>query len=393
MKKIISLLFLFFFISGCMRIPDNDGNLTKNANFPVQTFTPYPTYTLYPTYTPFRAFTPTPKPTSTDTSILFYDDFSNIDWTSEYWEISDTKWKIENNQLIFTQEGRAFAGDTNWTDYIYSINFMGKETIDRCVFFRYTDYWHSYYIFIRSSPINDIVLARTTPDKPDYILATQSFNNYSSNWYSLKIKLQNNHIQVLVNDELKIDYIDKDSPLLSGKIGINAYLPDNPLSVAYFDNAMVKILDENLISPTLTPTPKLSSQIPSKSTAQSPSENSTDQFPSISIDDLYSSPESYYLKSFMINGKLVAFGYIPFNGNNQFVLQVGVGNYIRPIIVLNFSPNDNLRVNNSITVWGYGYGSINDGTNYAPLIIGVGWQTSGAEGQWKAPPNSWIPIH
>ena len=171
--------------------------------------------------------------------ILFYDDFEDIGFTETNWESDETKWEISNGSLNFIHNGRAFAGDTNWTDYEYSVNVNAVKTIDKSIFFRYTDNWHNYYVFVRSSPINDVVLVKTTPSAPNHILTSSSFMNSASTWYSIKVIVEGNQIQVLVNDVLKIDYIDSDSPLLTGKIGILANLSSAEGASVFFDNVLV----------------------------------------------------------------------------------------------------------------------------------------------------------
>ena len=122
-----------------------------------------------------------------------------------------------------------------------------------------------------------------------------------------------------------------------------------------------------------------------------------ENYPLVSIDDLYANSQSYYLQRFLIDGTLVDFGYIPVDGNSVFVLQVGVGNYINPIIVLNLSPNSSFIKNERISIWGYGAGSVSDANspssdNIAPLMIGEWWETSNTQSQWNPPSGSWIPI-
>lgn len=169
----------------------------------------------------------------------FKDDFSNIDQTKNQWENDESDWIIVDEKLKFVDNGRIFAGNNEWTDYTFSVKVMGQKTIDKIIFFRYTDIVHTYYVFLRSSPINDIVLARTTPELPDKILIRVPYQNNESTWYSLKVVLQGNSIRIYINDALAIDYVDSESPLENGRIGLVANLPLDQNASVFFDDVIV----------------------------------------------------------------------------------------------------------------------------------------------------------
>ncbi|TSD04773.1 MAG: hypothetical protein Athens071412_648 [Parcubacteria group bacterium Athens0714_12] len=153
-------------------------------------------------------------------NVLFQDDFN--DGNADGWEVvsgSQENWRVENGKYIVHVEGYdsnsgSVAGDINWDDYIFEVEVMGIEGIDKAIEFRYVDENNMYRINLRSFVIGakDLVLTKIENGQ-DEILKNINFYNLLNKWYRFKIVVKNNNIKIYIDDELLIDYDDIGSAL------------------------------------------------------------------------------------------------------------------------------------------------------------------------------------
>jgi len=157
------------------------------------------------------------------TYVIFEDDFE--DGEAGDWEIRidpyappESVWAVmrdDTNYVLSMGEGIwAGAGHFTWTDYTLEakiklitwgvhVNFRSKEPEGR------------YFLTLHAGRLS-----------LDEELAGLGFSSlkgaedvfYLNKWYSFKIVCVGNSIQVYVDDVLKIDYVDEENPILSGRI-------------------------------------------------------------------------------------------------------------------------------------------------------------------------------
>lgn len=173
------------------------------------------------------------------TGILLSDDFSDVDYSNALWLVHGGTWAVDQGVLQCSANGGLLAGDSSWEDYGFVVDILGVDVVDKIVNFRYRDTSHTYGIDFRSDPYNDVVLAKASPANPNQILQSVHVPNYNNTWYRLGVIAVGNRISVLVNDRIVMDYIDNDSPILQGRIGLGANLHASAISAVYFDNVLV----------------------------------------------------------------------------------------------------------------------------------------------------------
>lgn len=121
-------------------------------------------------------------------------------------------------------------------------------------------------------------------------------------------------------------------------------------------------------------------------------------YPQISPADLYEHPDDYVEKKVMFTGVLISYGtnQQP-DGTDAFILQVGIPDYPRPIIVLGFEPNANLGTNDGIIIGGTG-GGVYYGIDHTdpdlvtPVIFGEWYECNLPVDQQEFPPEFWLPF-
>lgn len=182
--------------------------------------------------------------TQTDGTILFSDDFSDVEKTKEQWDNDPLVWEIVYERLRFTQNSQAFSVDKSWSNYTLKLNMMCISAIDKIVFFRVLSEEQAYYIFLRSGPINDLVLGKGFSEMPDEILKRVAILNFTDTWYAINISVYDNVINIYIDDVLMMNYIDENQPYLTGGIGVMSMLPADPDAAAYYDNVLVTTLGQ-----------------------------------------------------------------------------------------------------------------------------------------------------
>jgi len=120
-------------------------------------------------------------------------------------------------------------------------------------------------------------------------------------------------------------------------------------------------------------------------------------YPQVPAADLYANPDDYYGKSFQFEGVVLSLGMRRYEGSDVYVMQVGVPDYPRPIIVLDFLLNPKLGMHDGIIVGGTGGGAYygidpTDSKSYTPVIHGEWYEGNLLWDQWKYPYEFWTLI-
>jgi len=155
---------------------------------------------------------------------------------------------------------------------------------------------------------------------------------------------------------------------------------------------------KTLVPPnTPIPTFTISSNATVESTGGNTGTEEKKTWPQVSPADLYANPDDYFGKRFMIDGVVIGYGMRKYEGKEVYVIQVGVPDYPRPIIVLDFSPNPRLGMHDGIVIGGTGGGAyygidLTDPKRYTPVILGEWYECNLPWDQWKYPYEFWIPI-
>ena len=154
--------------------------------------------------------------------------------------------------------------------------------------------------------------------------------------------------------------------------------------------------------PTKTPVPPMPTfTISSNATVEMAGEiTATEErktYPQVPAADLYANPDDYYGKSFQFEGVVLSLGMRKYDGKDVYVMQIGVPDYPRPIIVLNFLPNPKLGMHDGIIVGGTGGGAYygidpTDSKSYTPVILGEWYEGNILWDQWKYPYEFWTLI-
>jgi hypothetical protein len=182
-----------------------------------------------------------PKSTTVSpyTTFLFEDDFGNASWTKSQWGILSGSWQVINGSYACTTTGKTSVGNTSWQNYTITVDIKGEgNVVDKAVIFRYTDENNSYGVDFRSAPYNDIVLNKMVAGVHTVGVASAKVTNNNGTWYSLKVSVVNNVIQVFVNNNLVINYTDKSPNVTYGYLALYAQA-SAPNNVVYFDNLKV----------------------------------------------------------------------------------------------------------------------------------------------------------
>ena len=142
-----------------------------------------------------------------------------------------------------------------------------------------------------------------------------------------------------------------------------------------------------------TPMPTISSSATVELTGESDTEEKK-IYPQISPADLFANPDDYDSKRFMVDGVVLGYGYRNFEGKDVYIIQVGVIDYPRPIIVLGFLPNPKLGIHDGIIIGGTGRGAYygidpTDPNIFTPVILGEWYECNLLWDQWKYPYEFW----
>ena len=236
MKKSIqstSLAFViltFFLLYGCTTTP-----------------TPIlPTITPVPTNTPIPP-TVIPATVTLTPFVLFQDDFSK---NSARWEIFGP-WKVQDGMFQIDHNGWAGVfvnplGDIRqWNNFSYEVDHMcEKGGIFSSIHFRGTQAG-SYFLRLHWSNVPTFVGfgKNDTDGKNDTGLRAQEYELVTNHWYHLKVTAIDNHIWNYIDNQLVVEYIDNQDPLLYGNVNLTVYTEEKQGRIqCAFDN--VKLTEE-----------------------------------------------------------------------------------------------------------------------------------------------------
>ncbi|MCK4317165.1 hypothetical protein KAW53_00225, partial [Candidatus Bathyarchaeota archaeon] len=174
--------------------------------------------------------------------VFFQEDFE--DGEAEDWMIyippeapPGSGWAVELDEgnHVLSESGQVWAeaGDFMWTNYTYEVKvkLLNPQTYGQINVResgpagRYLIGFHSRALLLRKE-----YHSSTFYDLKD----TEIFLNLNK-WYTFTIVCVGSNIEVYVDDVLKLDYVDEDDPLLSGRIGVKSC----PESHIHYDDIKV----------------------------------------------------------------------------------------------------------------------------------------------------------
>jgi len=160
---------------------------------------------------------------------LFQDNFED-GITNEWYFInantgqpSPTPWPIEkdSNDFVLSGSGHSWAElriGQNWTDYRFSLQVkLIQEGVHLNFRLNRADR-NRYFIFLHSGGVT--LNKQFFPDTFFNDLSRSDFPIEMGTWHTVSITAQNNRIRVAVDDVDRIDYIDNNSPLFQGTVGL-----------------------------------------------------------------------------------------------------------------------------------------------------------------------------
>lgn len=176
------------------------------------------------------------------THTVFQDDFE--DWDEDAWEMLiapdasyGASWKVldDDGNKVLSLKGTvlAAAGNMDWTDYTLMVRVRLVDVPDGariCV--RVREEGQMYVAFGE----NDLMFTKEYPDR-GYEIAKMETAYGDAVWHVFKVVCVGGGFWVYVDDEPKIEYMDEDDPVLSGRIGFSC----GPSSNAYFDDVRVTV--------------------------------------------------------------------------------------------------------------------------------------------------------
>ncbi|OGV96634.1 hypothetical protein A2W24_01580 [Microgenomates group bacterium RBG_16_45_19] len=158
------------------------------------------------------------------------------------------------------QTGNSVSGSENWSDYAYELDMVAVSGADKNIPFRYIKDTNSslldkfYEVHVSG---NGVYLGKAYGVLNSPPTTTYNFqNNVTYRW---RIELVGNKITVFIKTESDSDFtkllefVDNNSPYLSGSIGVRVGAGSVIPSGVYFDN--IKVYDLSEPEPTPTPLP------------------------------------------------------------------------------------------------------------------------------------------
>ncbi len=184
------------------------------------------------------------------TFLLFKDDFEDGDYSD--WrvdvdpEVEGSAWAVvvEDDNHVLRGEGHTtcMAGDAEWTDYILAFKI---KLVKGMVFvnFRLTQKPEAPDRYTLRLSRSDMVLLKgekSTGERQFTELKRVGADLSPDEWHTVKILCLGGNIKIYVDDGLKIDYTDEESPFLSGSISFEpvTYEGGKP-SIILFDDVKV----------------------------------------------------------------------------------------------------------------------------------------------------------
>ncbi len=101
-------------------------------------------------------------------------------------------------------------------DFVFQADFK-SNSYDKKVIFRADPAGPRYELNLRANPFNDLFLHSPIGD----LAHITGISNTVGSWYTIRVQVVGSHIQVWVDDTLKIDL--HDTTLVSGAVGVRAH--------------------------------------------------------------------------------------------------------------------------------------------------------------------------
>ncbi len=182
-----------------------------------------------------------PKSGWNSTLVVYLDDFDfvgspeyTIDFTKErmevwhglHQEVSQFTylkgiWNLEEGELSGSccDFGEAYTGAHDWKDYTYEVTLIPKVGDYHRINFRVQGAIRSYAVGL--APENKLVLYKN--ENGYRVLVEKDFLWEHGKEYTLKVEVKGPDIKVFVNGKEMIAFTDKESPYLTGQVGMSVF--------------------------------------------------------------------------------------------------------------------------------------------------------------------------
>jgi hypothetical protein len=179
--------------------------------------------------------------------VLFYDDFSN--GNADNWVVNGPgSWYVQNYEYIVdmgtgsSKQSISLAGDINWTDYIFEVDLRGDAGTDKLIAIRYSNNGDFYWLNLRGPWGSGVLFGKAIGNNTGPVLASGSYDIENGVWYHVKVIVQGNRIRAFIDQNLVIDYIDNNSALMQGRIGLMGYTGAYGSCAIHYDNVIVQAI-------------------------------------------------------------------------------------------------------------------------------------------------------
>jgi hypothetical protein len=157
---------------------------------------------------------------------IFNDSFDAINLDSTWTKVD--RGDISNdNGILSMKECYVTAGEMDWKNYKMEFKARAPESASEVrIFtsFRYNSDKSRYVFGLRGGNNNDLFLSRIGADNNSILLAIEplDFIPQKGEWYTVRIQVEENSIQVFLNDEpeARLRAVDASAPFSSGKIAL-----------------------------------------------------------------------------------------------------------------------------------------------------------------------------
>lgn len=180
-------------------------------------------------------------------SVFFQDNFDSEN-ASKWTTIGSSGWNLLGGQYgIYLHPGLSNTipvdsmWNTNWKDIIYEVDLIEKQGVDKNILIKFKD--TSNFIELHAND-HGIVLEKASNSGGAGILASSTMILNNNIKYHFKFEIKNNNsIKVFINNSLLFNVIET-YPIINWKIGLRAGTGGTPVVEVYFDNVVVRSLDD-----------------------------------------------------------------------------------------------------------------------------------------------------